>query len=636
MKLPQLIAHRGANRIFPENTMAAFEAAKLNHVNWIELDVQLSKDGVLFIFHDDNAKRLTLLDREITELNWGEIQTLKVLKEEFAKEGVFHIPKLSEYLKWMCENPDIHANIEIKVAKNATAGYQESLVHALLSMLDEYKVLKDRILLSSFSPFVMEVLACSQREIATHLLVHVDNWEKVTDDVVKEIKALYQRCRCIAIAINNTHLTKARVTWLKAQFSHVLVYGDHILSDNDVMGLIDMNVDSIFIDDVKQRCLIEKPANHNNLVVSFLATGDEITTGDIINTNTPKLAANLYEMGFQTAIHLTADDQHKNIEEALLFLLERSDIVITVGGLGPTEDDKTAESIANVTNCPLEFYAPSWERIYARVSKRFSQVPEINKKQAYFPKGAKVIENALGTADGCYLHIDNKHIFMLPGPPSECFGMYRDIEPMLQSLGAERKHIYHWNLLGASEAHIAKRIEPIAKKYNEALGYRAAYPYLEVKLHSRKEKALLDKLAEEIDQSIKIFIASREKAYASDILKRYLASGLYQIKLKRDVTKGYVHSQMALLERIIEKSPKNVRYKIEVHTLGMEKFWQDKDAVVDTIGCEIQLLDLCGAHDVPEEIHKAEVKFSNKGSESFLFVYEWLASEINKFITKLR
>ncbi|MFZ9035007.1 MAG: competence/damage-inducible protein A [Francisellaceae bacterium] len=368
----------------------------------------------------------------------------------------------------------------------------------------------------------------------------------------------------------------------------------------------------------------------NRCRVAFLATGDEITTGDIINTNTPKLAEILYEHGYHPEMHLAIYDNEAKIINGLKFLLANHDMVITVGGLGPTEDDCTTAAIAKTLGEELIFNKESWQRIVQRVSRRFDHVPENNKKQAFFPQGATILVNHHGTADGCYLNVPfegkSRHLFMLPGPPSECFAMFHDaVEPILNSFTQKpaTRHSYRWQLLGASEAHVASELKPIADRFGELVGYRAAYPYLEIKLNTlNSNQAEIRRLVGEMEAVMKPHLATSCKHIASDLLCDFFNQGLISISMKKDITKGFIYSALAEKLRFNDAA---ARFDIQISTHGLNQFWQNSEAQIDEISVMIKLYDRLKNQEFEQEAH---TRLSVKGRQTFAFIYEWVCAQI--------
>ena len=97
--------------------------------------------------------------------------------------------------------------------------------------------------------------------------------------------------------------------------------------------------------------------------IGFLATGDELTTGDILNTNGQTIARILFEKGFELGSHVIAPDEESSIVNAIKFLLQNHSIIIITGGLGPTSDDRTRYALAKALNKHLIFHMPSWEKL---------------------------------------------------------------------------------------------------------------------------------------------------------------------------------------------------------------------------------------------------------------------------------
>ncbi len=224
--------------------------------------------------------------------------------------------------------------------------------------------------------------------------------------------------------------------------------------------------------------------------IALLATGDEIINGDILNTNTQLMAQALYQNDMHPGMQLTTDDEAASIENAIRYLLEHHDALITIGGLGPTSDDRTRFALAKALDCPLVEDSASWEHVQIQLQGLGLNIPESNRQQALFPQGATIYVNDNGTANGCYYAHKHHAIFMLPGPPKECLSIFNEyVMPQLKELGFQfPKHKANWYLLGASEGHIADLLEAAAKSTSVQIGYRAFAPYLEIKLSAYDEK----------------------------------------------------------------------------------------------------------------------------------------------------
>ncbi|MCE5287052.1 MAG: competence/damage-inducible protein A [Pelosinus sp.] len=169
------------------------------------------------------------------------------------------------------------------------------------------------------------------------------------------------------------------------------------------------------------------------MIVEIVTTGTELLLGQIINTNAPYLAQRLNELGFNVLFQSTVGDNRERMAQVLTTALSRADIVITSGGLGPTQGDITKEVTAGLLNLPMHVHEPSVRRIELFFEKRAAIMPSNNLRQAMMAKGAIVLDNDRGTAPGAILETGDKTIIHLPGPPYELEGMFEAaVVPYLQ------------------------------------------------------------------------------------------------------------------------------------------------------------------------------------------------------------
>jgi nicotinamide-nucleotide amidase len=151
----------------------------------------------------------------------------------------------------------------------------------------------------------------------------------------------------------------------------------------------------------------------------IITIGTEILLGEIQDTNTAFLARQLMASGIDLFRTHTVGDNKIRIAQTIKDSLQRADIVITTGGLGPTVDDPTREAVALAIDQPLEFHSELWDEICQYFS-RIGRVPtENNRRQAYIPKSGESILNPVGTAPGFLVNIDSSVILSIPGVPKE-------------------------------------------------------------------------------------------------------------------------------------------------------------------------------------------------------------------------
>jgi len=158
----------------------------------------------------------------------------------------------------------------------------------------------------------------------------------------------------------------------------------------------------------------------------ILAVGTELLMGQIANTNAQYISSKLPDVGVGVYYHSVVGDNPDRLEKTLELALERCDIVITTGGLGPTQDDLTKETIARVLRKKLVMHKESLSDIKTYFNKLGRQMTVNNEKQAYMPEGSIILKNNNGTAPGCIIESSEKVVVMLPGPPSEMKPMFND------------------------------------------------------------------------------------------------------------------------------------------------------------------------------------------------------------------
>lgn len=157
----------------------------------------------------------------------------------------------------------------------------------------------------------------------------------------------------------------------------------------------------------------------------LIAVGTEILLGDIVNTDAQVISQGLSELGIDVYYQTVVGDNPERLKQVIEQAKSRADIIITTGGLGPTLDDLTKETLAQVFGKKLVLHEESLahiRRFFAEIGKEMTQN---NEKQAWLPEGCVPLHNDWGTAPGCAFEADGTHVIMLPGPPRECEPMFR-------------------------------------------------------------------------------------------------------------------------------------------------------------------------------------------------------------------
>ena len=179
---------------------------------------------------------------------------------------------------------------------------------------------------------------------------------------------------------------------------------------------------------------------HSDLKYSnaqILCVGTELLLGDIVNTNAAFISTQLAEIGISVYKHICVGDNPERLCAALKDALAETDLIITSGGLGPTYDDLTKETISKCLGLELELHEPTLDQIKTFFARTGRVMPENNVKQAMIPRGAKIFPNPNGTAPAMAAfggENASKTVIMLPGPPNELIPLVRDqVKPFLAS-----------------------------------------------------------------------------------------------------------------------------------------------------------------------------------------------------------
>lgn len=158
----------------------------------------------------------------------------------------------------------------------------------------------------------------------------------------------------------------------------------------------------------------------------LIAVGTEILLGDIVNTDAQIISQGLSELGINVFYQTVVGDNPERLRHVVENARDRADIIITTGGLGPTLDDLTKETLAGVFGKKMELHEPSLNRITSFFETIGKEMTPNNEKQAWLPEGCEVFTNLWGTAPGCAFEAGGKHVIMLPGPPRECTPMWKE------------------------------------------------------------------------------------------------------------------------------------------------------------------------------------------------------------------
>lgn len=278
--------------------------------------------------------------------------------------------------------------------------------------------------------------------------------------------------------------------------------------------------------------------------ISVLCIGDELLRGSTTNTNLAKIGQSLGAAAMFPVMEMAVKDAGESIIDALDVLFERSDTIISTGGLGPTSDDVTKTVVAEYFGLKLKNNAKIAEKIKSFWSvRRLGKMPPSVLNQALVPHGAQVLENRTGTAPGLIVKNSKsgKTIIMLPGPPHEMTPMFEEfVIPYLKSVSKDRLYTEMIYVSGLPESSVEEIAAPLVSSEPElSIAYCASPESIKVFLSGKKPKLVSVKM-KEIKAALKEFLLSPgSKSIAEDIYF-LLKKRKYKLALAESCTGGMI------------------------------------------------------------------------------------------------
>lgn len=327
----------------------------------------------------------------------------------------------------------------------------------------------------------------------------------------------------------------------------------------------------------------------------IIAVGTELLMGQIVNTNGAEIARELAGLGVGVYYQTMVGDNGERLAEVFSIALKRADLVILCGGLGPTNDDLTRETVAHVLGLPLEqneFWVEKLHEFFGRFGR---PVIPSNLRQAMLPQGAKLLPNDRGTAPGIYLEHGQNIIVLLPGPPGELLPMFRaQVLPLLRERLAQEDNLAVLQskilrISGLGESVVAERLKDVLEKQHNPTIAPLARGGLEVHLRLTARAAspaeaarLLEEKAEEIRCILGDYIYGED----AEGLEYSVARLLWQKKLTIAVAES---CSGGLLSHRLTAVPGSSLYLMA----GLVTY--SNEAKIDLLGVDPQLIARHGA-----------------------------------------
>lgn len=220
--------------------------------------------------------------------------------------------------------------------------------------------------------------------------------------------------------------------------------------------------------------------------IQLLLTGDELMSGDTVDSNSALIARHLGPLGLAPERRVTLGDRPQQLREELAGLCAVADAVIVNGGLGPTLDDLTAQIVAEVAGVPLAEHREALEHLHSWCGRRGLPLNDANRKQALLPAGCSLLPNPVGSAPGFYLEIGNCLVLCTPGVPGELRAMLEALTLRIEEKipAPLRRQVLRLQTFGIGESSAQQLIRDHCPQWPDtvALSFRAGAPQLEIKL----------------------------------------------------------------------------------------------------------------------------------------------------------
>lgn len=341
----------------------------------------------------------------------------------------------------------------------------------------------------------------------------------------------------------------------------------------------------------------------------IIAVGSELLGSTRTDTNSLFLSGRLSQLGIDLRIKSVVGDERADLATVLRQALDRTDLIILTGGLGPTDDDLTRDVVAEVLGLTMAIDETMVAKIRGRFEKRGLEMPDVNRRQAQVPRGAAVLDNPNGTAPG--LLIDHagargrQIVILLPGPPRELQPMFEAVcaGPLRERAGRERSYSTSLFITGRGESHVEQMVQPVYSRWRQSsppisTTILAAMGQIELHLTVRdsdeaRAAATLAAARDELMAVLGADVYSTDGRYMEEVVGGLLMARGYTIAAAESCTGGL------LMSRLTDVPGSSAYVRAGVIAYADE----DKTAL---LGVPAELLALHGAVSEPVAIAMAE------------------------------
>ena len=345
---------------------------------------------------------------------------------------------------------------------------------------------------------------------------------------------------------------------------------------------------------------------------AILSVGTEILFGQIVNTNTVYLSQQLNMLGFDVMYHYTVGDNTTRLKEMIEYIFHDCDLIITTGGLGPTQDDLTKETVCEALNDKLVENAAAMHNLKAHF--QHSVMTENNLKQAYLPSRAVMFRNDTGTAPGFALEDNGKMVICMPGPPKEMTKMFEGyVRPFLEKMQDSVIFYKTVRTIGSEESRMeTELLDLIDTQTDPTLATYAKETGCTVRIASKRKtieeaEAAVDEMVEKVLDRIGDYVYSTDDEDIEQVIAKKLLEKGVTISSAESCTAGLFSATLA-----------NVPGISKVFERGIATY--SNQAKIDELGVKQETLEKYGAVSAETALEMAKGLAEKTGSDICLSV----------------
>lgn len=287
-----------------------------------------------------------------------------------------------------------------------------------------------------------------------------------------------------------------------------------------------------------------------DLRCEIICVGTELLLGDIVNTNSHFITKSLAEIGIDVYYHTVVGDNFERLTRAIENSFNRGmNLIITSGGLGPTDDDITKECISKYFNLNLVSHEESLKNIEKFVKSSRDNLTDANLKQGYVPEGSIVMKNLKGTAPGIIIENEDKIVINLPGPPSELYDMFNNsVKPYLKNKSECKYYSEFLRLYGTNEGDINGILSDLFENSVQTLAPYVGKDDLVLRITTKcrndeEGRHVISKLKEEVYKRVGKFIYAEGEVNVEELLYMELKKRNFKISFGESLTAGMLSSR---------------------------------------------------------------------------------------------